>query len=70
MARGGFSRLLGPPVRRPVARKIKGKDSEQVKSFVSIIDGELEQFLKVLINDKDNNKQRVTIPIRSNNTSE
>jgi len=58
MTRGGFSRLLGPPVRRPVARNIKGKNSEQVKSFVSIIDGELEQFLKVLIHNKDNNKTK------------
>ena len=56
MTRGGFSRLPGPPVRRPVARKIKGKDSEQVKTFVSIIDGELEQFLKGLIHNKDKNK--------------
>jgi hypothetical protein len=58
MTRGGFSRLLGPPVRRPVERKIKGKDFEQVKTFVNIIDGELEQFLKVLIHNKDNNKTK------------
>jgi|GEM_PF-6862604 len=58
MTRGGFSRLLGPPVRRPVVRKIKGKDSEQVKSFVRIIDGKLDDFLKELTHNKYYKKKR------------
>jgi hypothetical protein len=55
MTREGFDRLLGP-IRRPVARKIKGKEFEQVITFVNIIDGELEQFVKEIKGDKSSNK--------------
>jgi cell division septum initiation protein DivIVA len=58
MARAGFNRLLGPPVRRPVARKIRGKDSEQVKTFINLIDGELEQFVKVIEGSKNHGKAK------------
>jgi hypothetical protein len=57
MTREGFDGLLGP-IRRPVARKIKGKEREQVKSFVNIIDGELEQFVKVITGNKSSCKVR------------
>jgi len=41
-----------------VVRKIKGKDSEQVKSFVRIIDGKLDDFLKELTHNKYYKKKR------------
>lgn len=57
MTKGGVSRLLGPPVRHSATKKIKGKDFEQVKTFASIIDRKIDDFLKVLTHDKDNKKR-------------
>lgn len=58
MTKGGFSRLLGPPVRHSATKKIKGKDFEQVKAFASIIDRKIDDFLKVLTRDKNNRKKQ------------
>jgi len=58
MARAEFNRLLGPPAQRPVARKIRGKESEQVKTFVNLIDGELEHFVKVIEGSKNHGKAK------------
>jgi hypothetical protein len=58
MTKEGLNRLLGS-IRRPVARKIKGKELEQIKTFVNIIDGELEQFVKMITGDKNSHKVRL-----------
>jgi len=58
MARAGFNRLLGPPARRPVTRKIRGKETEQVKTFVNFIDGELEHFVRVIEGSKNHGKAK------------
>jgi hypothetical protein len=55
MTRQGLNRSLRP-TRRPVAKKFKGKELEQIKAFVNLIDGELERFVKAIMGFKSPGK--------------
>jgi len=55
MTRQGLNRMLRP-TRRPASKKFKGKEIEQIKTFVNLIDGELEQFVKAIIGFKNPGK--------------